>query len=180
MSCSEIKDLTSHLFTSENLYLFGALLLLIATLILIRKLRPKNIVAYKTENGDVVINYSAVVELVRTTCKQISQVNKPKLKVFRKGGLTHFTIRIQLTSGGHLKDVEETLQNHLRESLSKNLGIENLGTINIIVTSFRSSKIRPSNSESVIKPQAALTQTEESSDHTPDESKPFDKPEDQQ
>ena len=179
MSCSEIKDLTCHLFTLENLYLFGGILLLFAILIMIRKRQPKNIVAYKTENGDVIISRSAVVELVRTTCEQISQVNKPKLKVFRKRGRTHFTVYIQLLSGSSLKDVEETLQNHLRESLSKNLGIENLGNLNIIVTSFKSSKIRPSHSENEIKSHTALTQPEEPSDLTPDESNLSDKHQDQ-
>lgn len=179
MSCSEIKDLTCYLFTLENLYLFGGLLFLITILILIRKRQPKNIVAYKTENGDVIISRSAVVELVRTTCEQISQVNKPKLKVFTKRGLTHFTVCIQLTNGSSLKDVEETLQSHLRESLSKNLGIETLGTINIIVTSFRSSKIRPSHSENIARSHTALPQVEESSDQTQNESNPSDKHEDQ-
>lgn len=179
MSCSEIKDFTCHLFTSENLYLFGGLLLLIVILILIRKRQPKNVVAYKTENGNVIISRSAVVELVRTTCEQISQINKPKLKVFTKRGQTHFTVCIQLMSGSSLKDVEETLQNHLRESLSKNLGIENLGTINIVVTSFKSSKVRPFNSENIIKSHTALPQAEESSDETQEELKPSDKHEDQ-
>lgn len=179
MSCSEIKDLTCYLFTLENLYLFGGVLLFLVVLILIRKRQPKNIVAYKTENGNVIINRSAVVELVRTTCEQISQINKPKLKVFTKRGRTHFTVCIQLTNGSSLKDVEETLQNHLRESLSKNLGIENLGTINIVVTSFRSSKIRPYNNENVIKPSTALPREEESSDQTQDELKSSNKHKDQ-
>jgi RNase P/RNase MRP subunit POP5 len=147
MNCA-ILDSMCDFLTPQSLYLFGALLLLITILILLRKRQPKNIVAYKTENGNVTISRSAVVELVRTSCQQISQVNKPRLKVFVRKGLTHFTVRIQLTSGGRLKDVEETLQDHLRESLSKNLGIEKLGDINIIVTSFKSSKIRPTSDTS--------------------------------
>lgn len=143
-----VEDSMCPLATPSNLYLLIAVLFLIVIFILFRKQQPKNIVAYKTENGNVTISRSAIVELVRTSCKQISQVSKPKLKVFVKKGLTHFDIRIQLTGGGNLKNVEETLQNHLRESLSKDLGIERLGEINIIVTSFKSGKIRPASNVS--------------------------------
>lgn len=147
--------------TPSSLYILGAVLLLLVILILFRRRQPNKIVAYKTEKGDVIINRSAVVELVRTSCKQISQINKPKLKVFVRKGLTHCTISIQLTSGGRLKDVEETLQNHLRESLSKNLGIENLGDINVIVTSFKSGKVRPTAGTSTAIDYAAPVSTED-------------------
>ena len=131
-----------YFLAPHNVYLLAALLLLLVIFVLLRRRQPKNIVAYKTENGSVTISRSAVIELVRTSCEQLDQVNRPNLRVFTKKGLTHFTVRIQLTSGGHLKDVEQTLQNHLRKSLSQNLGIENLGDINIIVTSFKSSRVQ--------------------------------------
>ncbi len=155
MDC-QATDLLCQIFNLENVYLWGTLLFLLAILFLLLKRQPKDIVAYKTENGDVIISRSAIVELVRTSCQQISQISKPKLKVFTRRGLTHFTIRIQLTSGGRLKDVENTLQSHLRESLSQNLGIEKLGTVNIIVTGFKSSKIRPVSVESTPDIQSGL------------------------
>lgn len=141
-SSCEAVSYWCKLCTSESLYLLGAVILLLFFLIQLRRRQPKSIVAYKTENGNVIINRSAIVELVRTSCEQISQVSKPRLKVLTKKGLTHFTIHIELISGAHLKDVEENLQNHLRENLHKNLGIEKLGDVNIIVTSFKSSKVK--------------------------------------
>ena len=114
---------------------------MVVVFILLRRRQPKQILAYKTENGNVTISRSAIIELVHTSCQQISQISKPKLKVSFNRGRTHFTVRIQL-NGGNLKEVEGPLQSHLRESLSENLGIENLGDINIIVTSFKSGKVR--------------------------------------
>ena len=169
MNCAA-TDFVCQLFTLDNVYLWGALLFLAIVLFLLLRRQPKNIVAYTTENGDVTISRSAVVELVRTSCQQISQVNKPKLKVYTRKGLTHFTIKIQLTSGGRLKDVEQTLQNHLRESLSKNLGIEKLGDVNIIVTSFKSSRIRPISTESLSTIQSSQNWSMGDSDEPTDES----------
>jgi uncharacterized alkaline shock family protein YloU len=163
MNCAA-KDTICPFATPMNLYLLIAALLSVAIFIFLRKRQPKNIIAYKTENGNVTISRSAIVELVRTSCKQISQVSKPKLKVFVKKGLTHFSIRIQLTSGASLKDVEDTLQNHLRESLSKDLGIENLGEINIIVTSFKSGKIRPISNASTAYTSPVQSEPEKTTD----------------
>lgn len=170
MDCAA-KNLMCEFFAPENIYLWSTLLFLLIVLLLLLRRQPKSIVAYKTENGDVIISRSAVIELVRTSCQQISQISKPKLKVFTKKGLTHFTIKIQLTSGGRLKDVEQTLQHHLRERLSKNLGIEKLGTVNIIVNSFKSSRIRPINTESL----SAIQSNQNSSESEPYE--PTDEPE---
>ena len=139
MNCS-LKDSACCFSNPQSCYLLGALLLLLILLFLLRKRQPKSIVAYKTENGSVTVSRSAVIELVRAACEQVGQVSRPKLKVFTSKGLTNFKIQIQLASGGRLKDIEQTLQSHLRERLSQNLGIENLGTINIIVTSFKSNK----------------------------------------
>ena len=159
MNCA-VKDFMCQFFALENFYLWGTLFFLLFIFILLLKRQPKNIIAYKTENGNVIIGRAAVVELVRTSCKEIGQISKPKLKVFTKRGLTHFDISIQLTDGCNLKDVEETLQNHLRESLSQNLGIEKLGNINIIITSYKSSKVRSVVSSSSSTAQATPTQQE--------------------
>ena len=147
MCCTAIQDYIER-FGIWNVSLFALLcilLILLVIFILFRRRQPKNIIAYSTENGSVTINRSAVVELVRTACEQLAQITKPNLKIFVKKGLTHFNIRIQLISGSSLKDLESTLQNHLRQSLSQDLGIESLGNINIIVTSFKGSRVRSPN-----------------------------------
>ena len=169
MDC-EVKSFICQFFALENAFLWGILFFLLVVLFLLLRRQPQSIVAYKTENGDVTISRSALAELMRTSCQQINYISKPKLKVFTKGGLTHFTVQIQLTSGARLKDIEETLQNHFRESLANNLGIEKLGTVNITVTGFKSSKIQPAYSGSIAS-VASPTPKEDESDETANESK---------
>jgi hypothetical protein len=50
-------------------------------------------------------------------------------------------VRIKLLSGGRLREIEQTLQSHLRKALTENLGIESLGRINILATGFKSGRI---------------------------------------
>ena len=87
---------------------------------------------------------SAIVELIRTSCEQLDDVAKPLVKIKVKGKTTHLNVRIQLKSGGRLRDIEQTLQTHLRQNLTENLGIENLGQINIVASGFKSGRIQVS------------------------------------
>ena len=141
MNFSELADTLQHLSRPEFLYVGGAILMLAIILILLIRRQPKNVVAYTTENGSVMVSRHAIIELVQTSCEQLEDVSKPLVKIKAKGQITHFEVRIVLLSGGRLREIEQTLQNHLREALTENLGIESLGRINIVATGFKSGQI---------------------------------------
>lgn len=144
MNWTDITETLNHLNEPMYLYAAGAVLALALFLILLVRRQPKKIVAYRTENGRVMVCRSAIIELIRTSCEQLNDVAKPNVKIKVKGKTTHFDVRIQLMSGGRLRDIEETLQAHLRQNLTENLGIENLGQINIVATGFKSGRIQVS------------------------------------
>lgn len=141
MTNQDLDAVIEQLAQSQFLYIALAVVLLAFVLFLISRRQPKNVVAYSTENGDVLVSRHAIVELVRTSCEQLENVAKPSVKVRVKGKTTHFEVRIKLQSGGHMREIEQTLQSHLRRALSENLGIESLGRINIIATGFKSARI---------------------------------------
>ena len=137
----ELSNALEHLTQPEFLYIGGAAIILVFALVLLIRRQPKNVVAYSTENGRVMVSRSAIVELVQTSCVQLQDVSKPQVRIQTKGTTTHFEIRIKLLSGGRLRTIEETLQAHMRKALTENLGIENLGRINIVATGFKSGRI---------------------------------------
>ena len=124
---------------------FVALLILAAVLVLLLILslrrQPKHIVAYKTEEGEVWVTRSAIIELIKTTCEQVPSVQKPAVKMRTKGGLTHFNIAFKLASNGQLKLIESALQTQLRQALLENFGLQKLGKINMIATGFKYEKM---------------------------------------
>ena len=141
MKFSELTDALQQVTRPELLYVGGAILMLAIILVLLVRRQPKNIVAYTTENGSVMVSRHAIIELVQTSCEQLEDVSKPLVKIKAKGQITHFEVRIVLLSGGRLREIEQTLQRHLREALTENLGIESLGRINIVATGFKSGRI---------------------------------------
>lgn len=154
-----ISNVFEHLSQPEFLYIGGATLLLLFVLVLLLRRQPKNVVAYTTDNGRVMVSRSAIVELVQTSCEQLQDVSKPQVRIQTKGNTTHFEVRIKLQSGGRLRTIEETLQGHLRSALTENLGIENLGRINIVATGFKSGRI-DSNIKAKPEPTESTTQEE--------------------
>jgi hypothetical protein len=163
MNYTDITEALRHLEQPVYLYIAGSALVLALALLLLRRSQPRNVVAYCTENGRVLVSRCAIVELVRTSCSQLNDVSKPHVKIRTKGKFTHFEVRIKLMSGGRLKTIEQTLQKHLRHALTENLGIENLGQINIIATGFKSGRISLSspsskqNSALELEPVADIT-----------------------
>jgi hypothetical protein len=131
--------------------LYGGAALAIALLFLILRLcygcRAKKVIAYSTEGGRVIVNRSAIVELVQSACAQIQDVSKPRVRICIRGGIPHFQVRLKLASDGHLREVEASLQKHLRDALTLNLGIEKLGKIDVIATGFRGSRLKKSTPE---------------------------------
>ncbi len=141
MSLSEFYTFLQELPQPEFLYMCVTTVALMFILILLLRRQPKNVVAYTTENGRVMVSRHAIVELVQTSCEQLQDVSKPQVKINVKGQTTHFEVRIKLLSGGRLRQIEQTLQAHLRKALTENLGIESLGRINIVATGFKSGRI---------------------------------------
>lgn len=141
MTAQEFSASLEHLNQPQYLYTAAAVVLLATVLILLLRRQPKNIVAYCTENGQVMVSRHAIVELVQTSCEQLQDVSRPQVKIRIKGNTAHFEVRIKLQSGGRLREIEQTLQNHLRRALTENLGIESLGRINIVATGFKSGRV---------------------------------------
>lgn len=146
---------------TEYLYIGASVLVLLFIVILLLRRQPSNVLAYTTENGRVMVSRSAIVELVQTSCEQLEDVSKPQVNIEVKGGNTHFEVRLKLASGGRLRAIEETLQTHLRQALTENLGIENLGRINIVATGFKSGRVDQTKSSSINQRGASEESVEE-------------------
>lgn len=145
MNWDELSEALQHLANPVYLYIGGATLVLAFFLILLKRRQPRKVVAYSNSGGMVMVSRSAIMELVQTTCAQLDEVYKPAVKIRTKGSTSHFRVSIKLASGGKLREVEQTLQDHLRRALTENLGIEKLGKIDIDVTGFKSGKVNRSN-----------------------------------
>ena len=138
--CSESVQSMLSSIESDILYGGVAIVLILAMLILLRRRQPAKILAYHSENGRVMVSRSAILELIQSACAQIEQVHRPTVRIRTKRGICHLRVGIKLQSSGRLRDLENVLQQHLRQALTETLGIEKLGTIDITATGFKDKK----------------------------------------
>ncbi|MFU8848698.1 MAG: alkaline shock response membrane anchor protein AmaP [Opitutales bacterium] len=176
MKSIPLAQTSASLPQEQYLYAAAAVLVLAVLLFILIRRQPKKVKAYATDNGEVMVSRAAIVELVQTSCEQIKEVSKPQVRMRVKGGQKHFEVRLKLASGGHLRAIESMLQAHLRKALTENLGIENLGQINILATGFKSGRMEASSSIAKKQPETDPTRTEEAeaaaeSDYNSDDSK---------
>ncbi len=159
MNFEAIFSFLDQITQRDNLAIGFGLLVLLGIFVLLIRRQPRQIVAYKTEHGKVLIARSAIRELVQSACEQLDGVSKPKTCIRIKGGRVHFDVSVKLVGTNQLRQVESTLQQHMRRALTENLGIEKLGNINVIATGFKSGRVE----------QAAIKSPRKSSPEAPHE-----------
>jgi len=143
MTWTDVSEVVEFLSQPPYLYICGAALVLAFLFLLLRRRQPSSVVAFTSEGGRVMVTRSAITELVHTSCNQLRDVAKPSIRIRVKRGQTNLEVRLKLASGGRLTEVAATLKEHLKAALQQNLGIDNLGSIDITVTGFKSGKIAP-------------------------------------
>lgn len=128
------------LLTLPNLLIAGSSVILLLWLwSRIRSARhPSEITAFTTPNGTVGISRSALCDLVDKVASAIDGINRCSTRVTKKGTLINLQLRIQVLSGTQLTDIVPHLERRVAQTLRQTFGLENLGSINTLVTGFAS------------------------------------------
>ena len=130
---------------SDVLIRIGLVLLSVITIIwfLIKLTKKNTFLAYKTENGSVLVNKNAITDLIRQVCHNKHGLSLIKAKLKKKKRLIDLQIYIRIESGGQLKAIEQSLQTAIRDALEETFGIESIGRINLIASSIKEAKNAP-------------------------------------
>jgi len=133
----------SYLIDPPYSYFWVAAIGLLVIYFLFRIRPPSKIRAFRGDTGYVMVSRHALLELVYSACEQLPEVRKPSVRIRSKRKL-HLQVRIQVDGSARLRDTSSFLQTHLKDALENNLGMERLGTIEVVVTGIRTTpKNRP-------------------------------------
>ncbi len=117
----------------------GIAVLVLLLLWLAFRLRPRRrIRAFTGDTGPVEISKHALLDLVRAACEQLPEVRKPAIRIRARRHL-NLSVRIHVDGSARLRDTASFLQNHIKDALENNLGVERLGRIEVLVTGLRSA-----------------------------------------
>lgn len=140
-----ISEFDLSTIISDVLIRLGLILIGFITLIwFLLKITKKNtFLAYKTENGSVLVSKNAISDLIRQICHNNHGLSLIKAKLKKKKQLIDLRIYIRIESGGQLKAIEQSLQTSIRDALEETFGIESIGRINLIASSIKEAKNTP-------------------------------------
>jgi hypothetical protein len=142
MSFSKIKDIYHMTFAEaidEPLYLYAAVLLvlLVASILVIRSFKKELIPVFSDEEGLVQITPHALHELVRKTCEAFPEVNSPSTRIRKDANEIRLDIHIKVKPDCNVKDTRTLLRERLETVMITNLNFSNFGGVDIVIKGFQ-------------------------------------------
>ena len=116
--------------------IFVVFVLVIIVLGRILKKPPSRLTAFSSEIGSVMVSRKALQELIKQACLRDEwvQATRPVVKI--AGSKINTSVDLRLTSPTDLKETSERLQASISELLMKSLNFDQIGPIEIMVSSF--------------------------------------------
>lgn len=156
----EMKLTTILTFFQNSDFLYGLLAgfliaLLIVLLFSLMRRQPDLFEAFANDAGKVSISRQALEEQIQRFCEDLDDVGKCRVDVTQQKNILSTRIQMRLRSNSKLVGISGYLQEQIERIVRQNLGIENIGPIDIIVTGIlpnhhsqeRSTSIRPNSAE---------------------------------
>lgn len=130
----ESLDLSPSDTTIALLILLAIVFIVLVLLFL--KLSKNNLLVFNNEDGKVEISKAAIQEIIQRTCEQFVEVGRARGDISKSRGQINIRVRLKLRVKTRLQDISNELQHQITRAIRDDLGIENLGVVNVIVEGF--------------------------------------------
>lgn len=120
-------------------FLIGVLTGLLAAILvglifsLLRR-QPEMFEAFSNDAGKVLVSRHALQEQVQRCCEELDDVGKCRVTVIQRNNVLSTRVHLRLRSNAKLVGISGYLQEQIERVVRNNLGVENIGPIDIIVT----------------------------------------------
>ena len=137
--------------------ILGFLVLILLSRLLLKA--PPALLAFKNEFGTAFVTRKAICHLIQDACKALETVTCSKVRIVQRNKRLRIVLRLRIESSGALSEMVTSIQNTLTSTLRDNLNIENLESIDVLVTEIHPSFL---NRGSQSKSKKATESTEDS------------------
>ncbi|HCJ12523.1 MAG: hypothetical protein A2Y14_04575 [Verrucomicrobia bacterium GWF2_51_19] len=145
ISWDTLKDIVYDWNEAPQIYIIGAVIALWLLIRMCRRFRPIDIL--QTDTGRVSVSKRALLGVISNACMRVGSTYRPSVSVKEHRGNLHILVKIVLRAGEQLSSLSVRIQNAILIGLRENLGIENVGRIDVLMRSFKSEKDLPSANE---------------------------------
>tara|TARA_B110000467_G_scaffold163942_1_gene191371 strand:- start:1176 stop:1679 length:504 start_codon:yes stop_codon:yes gene_type:complete len=137
----QASELLDELHPYTIVGIFAVFVLIIIGLGRLVNKPPSRLTAFSSETGSVLVSRKALQELIRQACLRDDFVEAARPAVKINGSKINTSVDLRLTSPTNLKKTSERLQMRISELLQKSLNFDQIGNIEIMVTSFGKSDV---------------------------------------
>jgi uncharacterized alkaline shock family protein YloU len=127
-------------FTLALILLIPLAILLVVLVVVFLKLGKSNLLVFNNKDGKVEISRTAIQEIIERTCEQFVEVGRARGDIQKSKGKINIKVRLKLRVKTRLQDISNELQHQITRAIRNDLGIENLGEVNVIVEGFLAEK----------------------------------------
>jgi hypothetical protein len=106
---------------------------LLWTLFAVLRRDPDSFEAFSTEAGKIVISKQALQDQIQRCCEELADVGRARARVLQKKDALSVRICLRIKSNAKLAGISGYVQDQISTVLHKNLGIESVGPIDIVV-----------------------------------------------
>ena len=106
--------------------------------------RPRDrVTAFKDGNGTVTISRRALEDIIARSCEQFDEIVRAKVSVRTRSDKIRTEILLRLKQSARVRDFSKQLRARITEILTENLGMEDVGTMELIVGGMVADKDSP-------------------------------------
>ena len=154
----QASDFASGLPPYAIIGVFAVLLLLTIGLRSILKSPQSRLTAFSSDTGSVLVSRKALQDLIRQTCLKDDWVEAARPVVKIAGKKINTSVTLRLSSPENLKETTERLQTRISGLLQKSLSFDQIGPIEIMVSSFGKQDVdEPAIVETALQTDTGLT-----------------------
>lgn len=169
----QANDLIESMSPYTIIGIFVAFILVIIGLRQTLKKPTSRLTAFSSSTGSVLVSRKALQDLIRQACLKDDWVEAARPVVKIVGDQINTNVTLRLSKADHLRETSERLQARISELLQKSLSFEQVGPIEIMVTSFGKSdvdelpesetllELNPRKSESILEPKVPVSPASE-------------------
>jgi len=119
-------------------YFWAALsfLFFICVLVFLIKKRKRHIQLLTDSSGHVSVCTCALADLVRKSCNELNPSSTPKVYIRQSNNRINVKIRVKFYVNQNIGELSTQMKSIVTKVLKEKLNIENIGTIDVIVTGF--------------------------------------------
>jgi len=124
----------SEVLTNPVVVILLSSVILALLLVLVLSRPVATVHAFTGPAGQVTVSRKAVHDLIEARCRAFRGVGSAKAQVTSRGSEIDVRVELKIRESARLEDLSSQIQGEIGGMLRENLAIENIGSIDIVVT----------------------------------------------